>query len=171
MSAACRVHDCVHCLGLSDLAFSITGSERLGLSQQTLGNSDRLNLSGDLEYCKNWEHDIAFAPCMLLFRSGINLCKGLKLLVCCHLQGGLAEAAGYTPSEETMQQFWEHCEDILGRAATEVPEASLDADTQTHRLAHAKLEQVRVDLLTHLYSHAFIRSFCTLLEPVDNQPD
>lgn len=57
------------------------------------------------------------------------------------LNGGLAEAAGYTPSEETMQQFWEHCQDILGRAATEVPEASLDADTQTQRLAQAKLEQ------------------------------
>ena len=41
-----------------------------------------------------------------------------------------------------MQRFWEHCEDILGRAAAEVPEASLDADTQAQRLQHAKLEQV-----------------------------
>ena len=41
-----------------------------------------------------------------------------------------------------MQRFWEHCEEILGRAAGEVPEASLDADTQAQRLQHAKLEQV-----------------------------
>lgn len=58
------------------------------------------------------------------------------------MQGGAAEAAGYSPGEETMQQFWEHCEDILGRAAGEVSEASLDADTQAQRLQHAKLEQV-----------------------------
>lgn len=58
------------------------------------------------------------------------------------MQGGAAEAAGYSPSEETMQRFWEHCEDILGRAAAEVPEASLDADTQAQRLQHSKLEQV-----------------------------
>lgn len=58
------------------------------------------------------------------------------------MQGGAAEAAGYSPSEETLQRFWEHCEDILARAAVEVPEASLDADTQAQRLEHAKLEQV-----------------------------
>ncbi|KAL3143333.1 hypothetical protein ABBQ38_002169 [Trebouxia sp. C0009 RCD-2024] len=57
------------------------------------------------------------------------------------LEGGPAEAAGYSPSEETLQRFWEHCEDILGRAAVEVPEASLDADSQAQRLQHAKLEQ------------------------------
>jgi len=58
------------------------------------------------------------------------------------IQGGAAEAAGYKPSEETLQRFWEHCEDVLGREAVEVPEASLDADTQAQRFAHAKLEQV-----------------------------
>ena len=58
------------------------------------------------------------------------------------IQGGAAEAAGYKPSEESLQRFWEHCEDILSREAVEVPEASLDADTQAQRLAHAKLEQV-----------------------------
>ncbi|DBB17328.1 TPA: hypothetical protein ACH3X3_014371 [Trebouxia sp. C0006] len=57
------------------------------------------------------------------------------------LHGGAAEAAGYKPSEESLQRFWEHCEDILSREAVEVPEASLDADTQAQRLAHAKLEQ------------------------------
>ena len=58
------------------------------------------------------------------------------------MQGGAAEAAGYRPSEETLQRFWEHCEDILARAAVEVPEASLDADTQAQRLEHTKLQQV-----------------------------
>ena len=58
------------------------------------------------------------------------------------MQGGPAEAAGYSPSEESMQRFWEHGEDVLSRAAVEVPEASLDADTQAQRLAQAKLEQV-----------------------------
>ncbi|DBA75127.1 hypothetical protein WJX77_008338 [Trebouxia sp. C0004] len=57
------------------------------------------------------------------------------------LHGGAAEAAGYKPSEETLQRFWEHCEDILSREAGEVPEASLDADTQAQRFANAKLEQ------------------------------
>ncbi len=57
------------------------------------------------------------------------------------MQGGAAEGAGYKPSEESLQRFWEHCENILDRAAVEVPEASLDADTQAQRLAHAKLEQ------------------------------
>ncbi|KAA6430018.1 MAG: hypothetical protein FRX49_00449 [Trebouxia sp. A1-2] len=57
------------------------------------------------------------------------------------LHGGAAEAAGYKPSEESLQRFWEHCEDILSREAVEVPEASLDADTQAQRFAHAKLEQ------------------------------
>ena len=58
------------------------------------------------------------------------------------VQGGPAEAAGYKPSEEALQRFWEHCENILSRIAVEVPEASLDADSQAQRLEHAKLEQV-----------------------------
>lgn len=64
------------------------------------------------------------------------------------VQGGPAEAAGYSPNEGTLQRFWEHCEDILSRAAAEVPEASLDADSQAQRLQHAKLEQVLPALLT-----------------------
>ena len=67
---------------------------------------------------------------------------GLACLLDWYTQGGPAEAAGYSPSEETLQRFWEHCEDILGRAAVEVPEPSLDADSQAQRLQHAKLEQV-----------------------------
>ena len=58
------------------------------------------------------------------------------------MQGGAAEAAGYSPSEEIMQWFWERCEDILGRPLPQDPEASLDADTQAQRLQHAKYEQV-----------------------------
>ena len=59
------------------------------------------------------------------------------------LQGSAAEGANYSPSEETLQTFWQHCEDILGRTAMELPEPSLDADTQEQHLAHAKLEQVQ----------------------------
>lgn len=58
------------------------------------------------------------------------------------MQGGAAEAAGYSPSEETMQWFWERCEDILDRWIPQVPEASLDADTQAQRLQHAHSEKV-----------------------------
>lgn len=76
------------------------------------------------------------------------------------MQGGAAEAAGYNPSEETMQQFWEHCEDILGRAAGEVPEASLDADTQAQRLQHAKLEQV-----PRCFSFAVCHKNCRCFSP------
>lgn len=68
------------------------------------------------------------------------------------VQGGAAEAAGYKPSEESLQRFWEHCEAILSREAVEVPEASLDADTQAQRLAHAKLEQVHSLRLNCLHS-------------------
>lgn len=60
----------------------------------------------------------------------------------CDVQGSPAEAAGYSPSDETLQGFWNHCQDILSRAAVEVPEPSLDANSQEELKAHAKLEQV-----------------------------
>ena len=75
------------------------------------------------------------------------------------VQGGAAEAAGYKPSEESLQRFWEHCEAILSREAVEVPEASLDADTQAQRLAHAKLEQVHCSHLSWL--HSTVQCFCS----------
>ena len=68
----------------------------------------------------------------------------LLLITMDMLQGSTAEGASYSPTEETLQTFWQHCEDILGRTAVELPEPSLDADTQEQHLAHAKLEQVEM---------------------------
>lgn len=68
----------------------------------------------------------------------------LLLMTMDMLQGSTAEGASYSPTEETLQTFWQHCENILGRTAVELPEPSLDADTQEQHLAHAKLEQVEM---------------------------